>query len=45
MLEAFLNIETKRVIPTFTEVVFLNARVSHVNVNTMKGNFEKRSEL
>ena len=45
MLEAFLNIKTRRVITTDTRDTFFTARVSQVNVNTMKRIFEQRSEL
>ena len=45
MLEAFLNIKTRRVMPTDTKGIFFTARVSQVNVNTMKRIFEQRSEL
>ena len=44
MLEAFLNIKTRRMIPTDTEG-FFTARFSQVNMNTTKRVFEKRSEL
>ena len=40
----FSDIETRRVIPTDTKVVF-TTRVSQVNVKTMKRIFEQRSEL
>ena len=39
MLEAFLNIKTRRVIPTDTKAIF------QVNVNTMKQFFGQRSEM
>ena len=44
MLEAFQNIKTRRVIPIDTKG-FFTARVSQVNVNTMKRVFEQWSEL
>ena len=44
MLEAFLNIKTTRVIPTNTKGVF-SQLVSLKSLNTMKRNFERRSEL
>ena len=44
MLEAFPTIKTKRVIQT-DKGYFFTARVSQVNVNTMKRFFEQRSEL
>ena len=44
MLEAFLNMKTIRVIPTDTKG-FFSARVSQVNVNTLKRIFEQLSEL
>ena len=36
MLELFLNIKTRRVIPTDTWGIFFTARVSQLNVNTME---------
>ena len=44
MLEAFLNIKTRRVLPTDTKG-FFTARVSQVNVNTRERIVEQRSEL
>ena len=44
MLEAFLNIKTRRVIPADTKG-FYTALVSQVSVNTVKKNFEQRSEM
>ena len=45
MLEAFLNIKTRRVMPSDTKRFFFTARDSQVNVNSMKTIFEQRSEL
>ena len=44
MLEAFLNIKTRRVIPTDTKGIF-SPHVTLKSVNTMKKNIEQRSEL
>ena len=44
MLEVFLNIKTRQMIST-DKKGFFTARVSQVNVNTMKRIFEQRSEL
>ena len=44
MLEALLNIKTRRVIPTDAKV-FFTARVTQDKVNTMKRSFEQRSDL
>ena len=44
MLEAFLNIKTRQVIPTDAKG-FFTARVSQVNLNIMKRICEQRSEL
>ena len=45
MLDVIRNIKTRGVIPTDTNGFFFTARVSQVNVNTMKRIFEERSEL
>ena len=45
MLQVFLNIKTRREIPTDTKGIFFTTRVSQVNVITMKRIFEQRSEL
>ena len=45
MLEAFLNIKTRRVIPTDTKGIFFTNCVSQVKAKTMKRGFEQRSEL
>ena len=45
MLEAFLNIKTRQVIPTDTRGILFTGRVSQVNVNTMKITLEQLSEL
>ena len=44
-LEVFLNIQTGRVIPTKPNDFFFTARVSQVNMKTMKKSFEQRFEL
>ena len=43
MLQAFLNIKTRRVKTTDTMSIFLTARVSQVNVKTLKRIFEQLS--
>ena len=45
MLEVFLNIKTRRMTPTDTIGIFFKARVSQVNMKTIKKIFGQRSEL
>ena len=45
MLEAFLNMKTRRVIPTDTKGFFFTRWVSQIDVYTMKRVFEQGSNL
>ena len=45
MLDALLNIRSSRVIPTDTRGTFLNAGVSQIIVNIMRGVFEQKYDL